>query len=64
MAGHMFGAKPLSQPMLPYFSLEPKEQTSVKFQSKLSIVIKEHTFENAVCKKAAIWSGPGCVQLV
>ena len=31
MAYHLFGAKPLSKPMLGYFQLDPKEQTSVKF---------------------------------
>ena len=34
MACHLFGAKPLSKPMLGYCQLNPKQQTSVKFQSK------------------------------
>ena len=34
MAYRLVGAKPLSEPMLDYCSLDPKEQTSVKFQSK------------------------------
>ena len=31
MACRLFGAKPLSEPMLSYCQLDPKEQTSVKF---------------------------------
>ena len=31
MACRLFGAKPLSKPMLFYCQLDPKEQTSVKF---------------------------------
>ena len=34
MACRLFGAKPLSKPMLCQCQLDPKEQTSVKFQSK------------------------------
>ena len=31
MACRLFGAKPLSKPMLGYCQLDPREQTSVKF---------------------------------
>ena len=34
MACRLFGAKPLSEPMLDYCKLDPWEQTSVKFESK------------------------------
>ena len=34
MARHLFGAKPLPEPMLPYCQLDPWEQTSVKFESR------------------------------
>ena len=34
MAYCLLGTKPLSKPMLGYCQLDPKEQTSVKFQSK------------------------------
>ena len=34
MAYPLFSAKPLSEPMLTYWQLDPWEQTSVKFQSK------------------------------
>ena len=36
MACRLIGAKPLSKPMLAYCQLDPKEQTSVKFQSKFN----------------------------
>ena len=35
MAGRLLGGNPLSEPMLVNCQLEPKEQTSVKFVSKL-----------------------------
>ena len=31
MAYRLVGTKPLSEPMLEYYQLDPKEQTSVKF---------------------------------
>ena len=31
MACRLVGAKPLSEPMLEYYQLDPKEQTSMKF---------------------------------
>ena len=34
MACRLFGAKPLSEPLLEYCLLDPWEQTSVKFESK------------------------------
>ena len=34
MACHLFGAKPLPEPMMPYCQLISWEQTSVKFESK------------------------------
>ena len=34
MACHLFGAKPLSEPMLPYCQLDPKEHISVKLYLK------------------------------
>ena len=34
MAWHLFGAKPLSEPMLPYCQLDPKEHISVKLYLK------------------------------
>ena len=37
MACRLFGAKPLSKPMLRYCQLDTKEQSSVKFQSKCQV---------------------------
>ena len=37
MACPLFGVKPLPEPMLTYCQLDPKEQTSVKFESKYKI---------------------------
>ena len=39
MACHLFGAKPLSEPMLPYCQLDHKEHISVKFYSKFKLEI-------------------------
>ena len=50
MACHLFGAKPLPEPMLAYCQLDPQEQTSVKFQPKYKILIDENAFENIVCQ--------------
>ena len=49
MACRLFGAKPLSKPMLSYCQLGSQEQTSVKFESELYIFIQENAFEN-VCQ--------------
>ena len=37
MACRLFGAKPLPEPMLTYCQLDPKKQTSVKFESQYKI---------------------------
>ena len=55
MAGRLFGAKPLSKPMLGYCQLDPLEQTSVKFQSKYKIFTHGNASENIVCEMAAIY---------
>ena len=54
MACHLVGAKPLSEPMLGYYQLDPKEQTSVKSQSKF----KHFQQKSVVCEMAAILSRP------
>ena len=56
MACRLFGAKPLSKPMLGFGQLDPKEQTSMKFDLKYQIFIHESTFENIICKMVAILS--------
>ena len=49
MACRLFGAKPLSKPMLVYCQLIPYEQTSVNFLYEISnFFIKENAFENIV----------------
>ena len=40
IACHLFGAKPSSKPMLGYYQLEPKEQTSVKFKHNANFSFK------------------------
>ena len=56
MACRLIGAKPLSEPMQPYYQLDPKEQTSVKFESKYKLFIQENAFEGVVREMAAILS--------
>ena len=51
MACRLFGAKPLSKPILDYCQLDPKEQISVKF--KVNTFMK-HASENIVCETADI----------
>ena len=55
MAWHLFGAKPLPEPMLIYCELDRWEQTSVKFESKF---MEENAYENVLCKMSAILSQP------
>ena len=42
MACRLYGAEPLSKPMMGYCELDPYEQTSVKFQSKYFCFTKMH----------------------
>ena len=56
MACRLFGAKPLSKPMLDYCQLDPQEQTSMTFWSKYKLFIHENASENIVCEMAAILS--------
>ena len=61
MVCRLFGAKPLSQPMLLYCHLDPKKHISGKFYSINSKgLIQENALENVVCKMAAILSRPQC----
>ena len=41
--------------------LDPQDQSSVRFQSKHNFFAWEYTFQNAICKMAAILSVPQCV---
>ena len=56
MAYRLFGAKPLSKPVLGYCQLDPEEQTSMKFYQNTNFVIHEKASENIVCEMAAILS--------
>ena len=52
MACHLFGAKPLSKPIVGYCQLEPLQQTSVKFSSKCK------AFHSWKCiSKYHLWNG-------
>ena len=52
----MYSAKPLSEPMLDYYQLDPLEQSSVKFDQNTKILIHENTSENMICEIAFILS--------
>ena len=60
MAYHLFGAKPLCEPMA-YCQFIPQEHTSVKFETKYKPFIQRNAFENATCKMSAISLRPSCV---
>ena len=52
MACHMFGNKPLSELMLPYCQLDPKEHISLKFYFKFK------SFHSRICIwKCLLWNG-------
>ena len=56
MAYRLDGAKPLYEPMYEYCLLNPREQTSVKFNRNSNIFIQENALENVVCEMASILS--------
>ena len=61
MVCHLFGIKPLPEPMMTYCQLDLQEQT-VKLQWNVILIkeifIQEKAFENAVYKMAVILSQP------
>ena len=57
MVCHLFGAKPLSKPILSYCQLRPQKQTSVKFNQNIKLAIHENASENVVCELAVILPG-------
>ena len=61
MACRLFGAKPLSRPMLPYCQLDPKEHISVIFYVKFKVFIQGNALKNVVCEMVAIFSRSQCV---
>ena len=56
MACRLYGAMPLSEPMLEYCLLVPWEQTSVKSPAKFPF--QENALENIVGEMVAILSRP------
>ena len=52
MACRLYDTKPLAEPLLDYYQLDPWEQSSVKILLKYKIAL-----ENIVCEMAAIISG-------
>ena len=61
MACRLFGAKPLSEPIMNNCELDPEEQISVKFESKHNnLQWKKINLMNVICKMAAILSRPSC----
>ena len=56
MACRLFGAKPLSKPLLGYCQLQHKEQISVKFNQNSKLFFHENASENIVGKMATILS--------
>ena len=54
MACRLFGAKPLSKPMLDHYQMDPQEQTSVKLNQNTQRFVHENAYENIVCEMAAI----------
>ena len=51
VACRLFATKPLSEPMLNYCQLDPREQTSIKLCLKFKHFIKENTLEKNCLKK-------------
>ena len=50
MALHLFGTKPLSEPMMEYCWLNPWDKLQWSFDQNLYILIQENAFQNVVCK--------------
>ena len=61
MACRPDGARPLSEPLLPYCLMDPWEQTSMNVNRNSYIFIHENALGNVVCEMAANLSRPQCV---
>ena len=61
MACRLDDAKPLSEPMLEYCELDPKEQTW-NLNRKSNIFLQENAFESVVCETVAILCRPQSVK--
>ena len=56
MANRLFGAKPVSKPMVDYCQLGTYKQTSVKFHQNTELFINKNASESIISEKAAISS--------
>ena len=63
MAYRLFGAKPLSEPMLPYCQLDLKEYISENYCFEIQKFSLKKSLENVVCEMAVILSRPQYVKL-
>ena len=61
MASRLFGAKPLSEPVLVYLSIGSLGKNFNEILTKIQNFIHENASENIVCERAAILSRPQCV---
>ena len=59
MACNLFSTKPLSESVWDYYTLDPWEQLSVKFETKYNNShAPQNEFQNVVCKTEVILSWP------
>ena len=56
MACHLFSTKPLSESVWDYYTLDPWEQLSIKFETKYNSHPPKNEFQNVVCKTEVILS--------
>ena len=56
MACHLFGAKPLPEPVVTYCQLDHWEQISVKFNWNFKLFIQENAFEYVICEMMAMFT--------
>ena len=61
MACHLFGTKPLSEPMMTYCQLDPKENISMNYYLKFKVFIQQNAFENIIWEMADILFQSQCV---
>ena len=61
MACRLDGAKPLSEPMLTYCQVDPKEHISMEFYLNSNIFVQENAFKYVVLEMAVILWRPRCV---
>ena len=63
MTSCLIGTKPVSESLLPYCHLDPKEHISVKFYQKfIKVFIHGNVHENVVCVMGAISSRAQCAK--